>query len=150
MLVSFEQINEGWNAEPNAPEPKVKVAGNDILLTFYVNAFQFKEFEETELGILRFIDCERYRLGSTNDEGWYRGQCRFSKLAPNWGEFYLVTGDEALLNAPDDWKMLKPYETVGKHFLFYFKDETFECVAKSCIVEKNPDNSLQRIDFVSR
>jgi hypothetical protein len=29
-------------------------------------------------------------LGRTNDEGWYLGQCRFSKVAPTWGEFYHV------------------------------------------------------------
>jgi hypothetical protein len=149
MFISFEQLNKGWNAEPNAPEPEIEIDGNDILLTFYVNAFQFKEFEEMESCILRFIDCERYRLGSTNDEGWYRGQCRFSTLAPEWGEFYLVSGDEALLNAPVDWKILKPSSGVGKHFLFYFRDNTFECVAKQCVGEKTANNALQQISFIS-
>lgn len=149
MFISFKQINQRWNAEPNAPEPKIEIAGNDILLTFYVNSFQFKEFEEMEVGILRFVDCERYRLGSTNDEGWSHGQCRFSKLAPKWGEFYLVAGDESLLNAPNDWKVLKPSSGIGKHFLFYFRDDTFECVAKQCVVEKTINNALQRINFVS-
>ncbi len=150
MNPTFEQINKGWNAEPNAPEPRIEVTGNDLLLTFFVNAFQFEEFEEEELGILRFVDCERYRLGSTNDEGWYRGQCRFSKLAPSWGEFYLVSGDNALLNAPTDWKILKPDSGTGKHFLFYFRDETFECVAKQCVAEKTANNSLQRTGFAGR
>ena len=59
MNPTFEQINKGWNAEPNAPEPKVEVSGSDVLLTFYVNAFHFKEFEEEELGILRFVGCEQ-------------------------------------------------------------------------------------------
>jgi hypothetical protein len=150
MNPTFEQINKGWNAEPNAPEPKVEVSGSDVLLTFYVNAFHFKEFEEEELGILRFVGCEQYRLGPTNDEGWYRGQCRFSKLAPKWGEFYLVSGDDALLNIPEDWKVLKPSSGVGKHFLFYFRDNTFECVAKQCTVEKTANNSLQRTGFAGR
>jgi hypothetical protein len=48
----------------------------------------------------------RYRLGNTNDEGWYRGQCRFSKLAPAWGEFYEVEGDPLMDKAPDDWVQL--------------------------------------------
>jgi hypothetical protein len=150
MKPTFEQINRGWNADPNGPEPRVAVVGSDVLLTFYVNAFQFEEFEEGELGILRFVDCERYRLGSTNDEGWYRGQCRFSTLAPEWGEFYIVSGDEALLNAPEDWKLLEPSGGVGKHFLFYFRDHTFECVAKQCTNEKTASNSLQRTGFAGR
>jgi len=28
--------------------------------------------------------------------------------------------------------------------LFYFRDETFECVAEKCIIEPTADNSLQR------
>jgi len=143
MKPSFEKINKDWGAEPNAPDPRIEVIGNDLLLTFYVNAFRFEGFEEEDIGILRFSDCEKYRLGPTNDEGWYHGQCRFSKIAPSWGEFYLVSGDKALLNAPTDWKTLKPSNGVGKHFLFYFRDETFECVARQCVTENNVNNSLK-------
>ena len=145
MTPKFVKLNEGWNAEPNVPEPKVKVDGCDVLLRFFVNAFCFPEFEDGELGILRFVNCERFRLGSTNDEGWYRGQCRFSRLAPGWGEFYLVSGDSALLNSPQDWKIIQPKRNIQlKHFLFYFRDDTFECVAETCLFEKDPANLLLR------
>lgn len=144
MQTSFLQLNEAWNAEPNAPEPVVQVQGPDLLLSFYVNAFQYPEFEEEESAILRFVRCERYRLGSTNDEGWYQGQCRFSKLAPAWGEFYLVQGDSALLNAPQDWKTASPPSVHAQHFLFYFRDNTSECVAEQCLIESTANNSLQR------
>jgi hypothetical protein len=144
MLATFIQLNQGWNAEPNAPEPSVEIQGVDLLLSFYVNAFQFQEFEEDEIGVLRFIHCERYRLGSTNDEGWYRGQCRFSKLAPAWGEFYVIQGDIALLNAPQDWVTVGESRSNNQHFLFYFRDNTFECSAEQCVVEPAANNSLQR------
>ena len=144
MKTTFQQLNDGWNAEPNAPDPSIQVEGHDVLLQFFVNAFQFKEFEEEEIGILRFIECERYRLGSTNDEGWYLGQCRFSKLAPAWGEFYLVQGDKELLDAPTDWKIIDNSDERGKHFLFYFRSNTFECIARKCIIEQVANNSLQR------
>lgn len=144
MRATFLQLNQGWNAEPNAPEPSVETQGADLLLSFYINAFQFPEFEEEEIGVLRFIHCERYRLGSTNDEGWYRGQCRFSKLAPTWGEFYLIQGDSALLNAPLDWVRVSESRGHSQHFLFYFRDNTFECLAEQCIVEPTANNSLQR------
>jgi len=32
----FSQLNLGWNAEPNAPQPHVDIMGNDILLSFYI------------------------------------------------------------------------------------------------------------------
>lgn len=144
MSTSFIQINEGWNAEPNAPDPVIELMGTDLLLSFFVNPFRYPEFQEEEIGVLRFVQCERYRLGSTNDEGWYRGQCRFSKLAPAWGEFYLLKGDSALLDAPRDWKVIVPSTGRGQHFLFYFRDQTFECVAHQCLIEATANNSLQR------
>jgi hypothetical protein len=88
MKPEFLHLNLGWSAEPNAPEPHVEVQGSDIILRFYVNPSRFKELEEDEHGFLRFVNCAQYRLGSTNDEGWDRGQCRFSPITPKWGEFY--------------------------------------------------------------
>lgn len=144
MKITFQQLNEGWNAEPNAPNPVIEIEGNDVALKFLVNAFQFAEFEEEENGILRFVESERYRLGSTNDEGWYRGQCRFSKLAPAWGQFYLVQGDKELLDAPTDWEIIGSNSGSGAHFLFYLRDNTFECVSRQCNIEPSVNNSLQR------
>jgi hypothetical protein len=144
MKTVFRKLNEGWNAEPNVPRPAIEVQDEDIVLKFLVNPFQFPEFVEGEVGVLRFVRCERYRLGSPNDEGWYLGQCRFSTLAPKWGEFYMVQGDAALLEAPEDWRLVRPLSGAGRHFLFYFRDDTFECVAKQCIMESSGDNSLHR------
>ncbi|PYV61982.1 MAG: hypothetical protein DMG97_41585 [Acidobacteria bacterium] len=53
----FLQLNVEWNAEPNSPEPRVEVQGFDIILRFYVNPFQFREFEADEFGFLRFVLC---------------------------------------------------------------------------------------------
>jgi len=144
MTPVFSQLNDGWNAEPNSPEPKVEVVGDDVLLKFFVNAFRYPEFEEDEIGVLRFVNCTRYRLGSTNDEGWYRGQCRFSKVAPSWGEFYLINGDRTLLDAPCDWKSVVKCTDQDQHFLFYFRDQTFECVSDQCVIETTANNSLDR------
>lgn len=145
MKPKFLHLNLGWNAEPNAPEPHLEVQGSDILLRFYVNPFRFEEFKEDELGFLRFVNCARYRLGPTNDEGWYRGQCRFSQFAPEWGEFYEVSGYSDAIDGPTDWDMLKT-RTVGEyhHYLFYFRDNTFECVAEGCAIESRADNELER------
>src|SRR5690242_17410447 len=102
MKLDFLQLNVDWNAEPNAPDPHVQVLGSDIILRFFLNPFQFKEFTENEIGFLRFVNCRRYRLGPTNDEGWYRAQCRFSPFAPQWGEFYEISGDTST-EKPTDW-----------------------------------------------
>jgi hypothetical protein len=128
-MTAFRQLNEGWNAEPNAPSPQVRVEGGDVIVTFLLNPFQFPQFGVEDMGVLRFLSCQRYRLGFTNDEGWYRGQCRFSGVAPRWGEFYEVSGDLRLQECPDDWVTVGPPRGALRHFLFYFRDETFECDA---------------------
>lgn len=101
MATQFRQLNEGWNADPNVPNPIVQIEGCDVVLTFFANAFRFKAFSEGQRIRLRFTGARRYRLGPTNDEGWYLGQCRFSGEAPAWGEFYEVSGDCKLERSPE-------------------------------------------------
>jgi len=128
-MTTFRQLNDGWNAEPNAPDPKVTIEGQDVIVSFRMNPFQFPEFGSEDVGRIRFVSCQRYRLGETNDEGWYLGQCRFSKRAPNWGEFYEVGGDLRLEECSDDWVTVGSARQMSRHFLFYFRDDTFECDA---------------------
>lgn len=132
MSTRFVKLNDGWNAEPNAPTPAVSRSNNDVVLEFLLDPYQFKQFSRGDRGQLVFRNCWRYRLGGTNDEGWYRGQCRFSEVAPEWGEFYEVQGDLKLESLPDDWVVLGPEPQVpAKHFLSYLRDETFECDAEA-------------------
>jgi hypothetical protein len=141
--VRFTQLNKGWNAEPNAPYLRITSDGTNVSLSFFVNPYLYDTFREGEVGAIRFTAVQRFRYDDTNDEGWYFGQCRFSRLAPDWGEFYEVEGDSELLEAPEDWKILQDKTEIGKHFLFYFRDGTFECVAKEWIVDETvPNNAL--------
>ncbi len=73
--------------------PRSGLLGKLFLLTFYLNPYVFPRFKLGDCGELTFPGCWRYRLGETNDEGWWRKQCRFSSIAPEWGEFNEVTGD---------------------------------------------------------
>ena len=132
MSTFFKQLNSGWNAEPNAPDERVIVDAPDVILEFVLNYHLYPAFAEKQRGYLRFRRASRYRLGPTNDEGWYRGQCRFSRLAPSWGEFYEVTGDLRLAECPNGWFALYHAASANmQHFLFYLRDSTFECEAES-------------------
>ena len=128
-MTTFRQLNIDWNAEPNAPNPQIAVEGRDVVVSFLMNPFKFPQFSAEDVGKLRFVSCQRYGLGATNDEGWYRGQCRFSKTAPRWGEFYEVGGDLRLDECPGSWVEIGLAQYVLRHFLFYFRDQTFECDA---------------------
>jgi plasmid stabilization system protein ParE len=145
----FVKLNDGWNAEPNAPDARATVEGRDVLLDFFLNPWQFPRFREEQRARLRFRSTWRYRLGSTNDEGWYRGQCRFSAIAPAWGEFYEVRGDVRLDECPNDWKVVGPIEGPPlRHFLFYLRDETFECDAVDYVLDLGPPVPLREHDVV--
>src|SRR5690349_17786266 len=98
---TFLRLNEGWNAEPNAPLPTVQVEGASVMLRFGLNPWA-DEATLNERGMLSFRDCSEWRLGDTNDEGWYLGQCRYSDIAPAWGEFYEILGPDPLAHAPTD------------------------------------------------
>ena len=142
---SFLKLNEGWNAEPNAPDPRVHIDGTDVVLEFDLNPYRFPEFAVEQRASLRFAAAWRYRLGSTNDEGWYRGQCRFSGLAPAWGEFYEVTGDLLLNAASLNWEhVAQNPDGAMRHFLFYLRDSTFECDARGYSLDLNAAQLLER------
>jgi hypothetical protein len=128
--LSFLRLNDGWNAEPNAPVPEVRVEGTTVFLSFFLNPWEFQGAPD-EKGVLAFPQCSQWRLGPTNDEGWYRGQCRYSGIAPAWGEFYELVGEDPLANLPQDWRQVGPSSEAERHYLFYLRDETFECFAPS-------------------
>jgi hypothetical protein len=144
LETQFVKLNQGWNAEPNAPDPSAHVDGVDVLLRFFLNPYKYKNYREEDIGVLRFMQSVRYRLGSTNDTGWYLGQCRYSGTAPSWGEFYEVRGDDPLRLAPKDWIIVENGPVGGRHFLFYFRDHTFECIATDWCFEQSSENALFR------
>jgi hypothetical protein len=137
-MLKFVQLNEGWNADPNDPDPAVSSRGDAVELTFLLNAFEFSGVSEGEAGKLSFAGCQQWRLGATNDEGWYKGQCRYSGIAPHWGEFFELVGDDPRRLHPKDWQQTIHPSPRGRHFLFYLKDNTFECLAEDWSFHREP------------
>jgi len=130
MSTDFIHLNKNWNAEPNAPAEKIEITDEYLSLSFLLNPWEFEGFKEGHRAELRFYGCSKWRLGPTNDEGWYSGQCRFSKLAPSWGEFYEVKGNLPPEQASNEWHDINQGKG-NRHFLFYLRDSTFECDAES-------------------
>jgi hypothetical protein len=136
MNPTFVHLNSNWNADPNVPDETVTTEVDNLSLTFNVNSWAHEGGDEGQRMKLQFIGCTKWRLGLTNDEGWYSGKCRFSKFAPSWGEFYEVIGNLLLDECPDDWLHVNQGKG-SRHFLFYFRDSTFECDAESYEITKN-------------
>ena len=131
--MDFIKINKDWNAEPNSPMPTIEIKGRNLKLSFYLNAFIFNNCEEEDLGVLEFYNCRQYRIGIPNEEGFYiHNQSRYKKYGIKWGEFYLVRNSDWQVNFPQPVYVDVSLENdVLNHYLFYLKDETFECVSES-------------------
>ncbi|WP_164472677.1 hypothetical protein [Cohnella candidum] len=132
--MKYEQLNKDWGAEPNSPDPEIEINYNSRTLTlhFYLNAFMYENVEEEDRGVLEFHNCYLFRLGPTNDEGFYKGDCRFSRSGISWGEFYKLEESGWESDFPSDKVMIASVDEISKlnHYLFYFRDETFECIAE--------------------
>lgn len=152
-MTRFERLNHDWNAEPNAPEPLIHFASCVLELTFFLNWRIDAAAREFDRGRLSFQNCWRYRLGEPNDEGWYRKQDRFSLIAPEWGLFYEITGDLGIEHA-EGWVTREECRTKGgsRHYLFYFRDETFECDADTWSFQRltTSDKHRQKLSKESR
>ena len=73
----------------------------------------------------------------------YDGQCRYSKAAPAWGEVYELLGEDDQRLKPADWHELAPSTSEHRHFLFYLRDETFECFATEWMFERRNSGLIE-------
>ncbi|SDW19382.1 hypothetical protein SAMN05444358_101181 [Ruegeria halocynthiae] len=131
METQFTKLNEDWNADPNAPIPVAAPEGDDLWLRFRPNEWVNPSRLAHGCLFIKFEHCWRYRFTSVNDHGWFAGQCRFSKMAPDWGEFYEVVGDFLGGKDTTPWETLDTTVRSERNFLFYFRDGAVECSASS-------------------
>ena len=126
----------GWNADPNAPEVQLTVDGTSVTLEFFVNYFNYEKFEEGDKAKVTFNNCHKYSFNSMNDEGYYMGQYRYKYTDLPWGEFYkLDTNWETDFPARHNLLTAMTEKARPSHYIFFFKDNTFECVAESYQLE---------------
>jgi hypothetical protein len=129
--MKYTKLNKNWNAESNAPKPVISKTDEGIELTFLLNPLLFEHIDEDDQGTLEFFDVYAYRLGATSNEGYNRGEFRFKNDQLPWGEFYELRGSNWKSNFPDDKQVLHEKFNTNKlrHFIFFLKEETFECMA---------------------
>jgi hypothetical protein len=140
--INFEKINLEYQPEPNTAKPIVEVNGRDVVLTFELKTEDVKN----NFGKILFKDVYVYRVGGPNDEGFYlygtnpkiKNETIYSKknfpelefdsfykvINYDWGNNLLGEGSIKLggnIDTKDEYI----------HYIFFMKDGTFECVAKS-------------------
>jgi len=125
---TFKRLNEGWNAHPNDVGLNLRQKGQTLLAHMKPNPYVYRKYKKIPEITVSFESCAMYRVTPVNDEGWYRGQCRFSGLAPSWGEFYEVSGNTR--DEMDSTPWIKMEGNGARHFHFYLRDETLEVKAE--------------------
>lgn len=136
--MTYTQFTIDWNADPNSPGVELVIGGTSVLIDFFVNYFIYDNFNEGDKAKITFFHCHKYCFNSMNDEGYFMGQYRYKYTDLPWGQFYKLN---------TDWETDFPVgqitlnETVDKrklhHYIFFFKDNTFECVAENYQLEFN-------------
>jgi hypothetical protein len=129
--MKYIKLNKNWSAQPNVPQPHVTKTGEGIDLTFFLNPLLFQHIDEDDKGTLKFLDVYAYRLGATGEEGYNRGEFRYKNAQLPWGEFYELLGSNWKNDFPDDKQIIneKANKSKLRHFIFFLKEETFECLA---------------------
>lgn len=132
--MKYLKLNKNWNAEPNAPAPEISKTEEGIQLTFLLNSNLYQHIDENDRGTLAFSEVYAYRLGATNEEGYSRGQFRFKNEKLPWGAFYELSNSNWQKDFPDDQVLLDASikKNQLRHFIFFLKDQTFECLAVDC------------------
>jgi len=126
--IDYIQITTEWNADPVSPEIELNVDGTDLIMDIYLNHFVFDNYKEGDKAKIRFKNCAEYSLNTCNDEGYYYGQYRMNPNQLPWGEFYEIKSGLDR-NMPNPRVTITNENLDRKHFVFFFKDETFECLA---------------------
>jgi len=80
-FVKGNSTDAKWNAEPNSPDVRLFVEGNNVTLEFYLNYFVYERFREGDKARLTFTNCHKYSFNTMNDEGYYYGQYRYDVSA---------------------------------------------------------------------
>ena len=133
-VIDFIQLSNNWNAHPVSPEVNLQIVGKNLIMEIYLNHCMFDNVVEGDKARITFENSYKYSLNSCNDEGYYYGQYRINWKQRKWGEFYeIISGLDRKL--PKPIVQLSDDSDNKRHFLFFFKDETFECLADNYKVE---------------
>ena len=128
-MIDFDKITNNWNADPNDPQVNIKLEKDSLLLTFGLNYFQYNNFKAENKLQITFKNCSKYSLNNCNDECYYNLQYRISPYDLPWGEFYeIISGISR--DFPEAINIYKNNNLNLRHFIFFFKDNTFECLAE--------------------
>ena len=130
MKSTYKKLNLDFDAEPNAPNPIVTENSESLSLTFLLNPFIWDNVKDDEQAKLIFNKVYAYRIGSPGSDN-FKDFRYFDSEIDNYG-FYQIENSKWKSDFPDDKKIVNNTFVDSSdlnHFVFFFRDNTFECIA---------------------
>nr|WP_299382190.1 hypothetical protein [Allomuricauda sp.] len=129
---TYVKLNFDFDAEPNAPSPDISINDSTLILKFLLNPFLWDNVEDDEQAELHFYDVLKYRLGGPGSDNFSDFRY-YDEGIDNYG-FYHLKNSYWTKDFPLDEKVVseEPNSENGvfKHYVFFFRDNTFECIAE--------------------
>ena len=139
MKIENQKLNIDWEADSVSSMPLCWEENTNVYLDFFLSKENKLVYKNEERVRIVFRNCEKYSFNYCNDEGFYRGQYRIKPNELEWGEFHeLLNYNDR--NFPKETIIENNINLERKHFIFFFKDETFEVIAESFNIEIPPNN----------
>ena len=129
-----------WTGHPKYEEVRPTFRHEDDAIFCYDpdNYTLLKMIEVSNLLKARvtFLNCHKYSFNTMNDEAYFMGQYRYKNFYLPWGEFYRLNTNWQS-DFPNNPIVITSLVNEAKlnHYIFFFKDNTFECVAQDYEVE---------------
>ncbi len=95
--LSFQHLNTDWNSEPNAPHVELTVEGKVLRLSFVLNPWAYNAKQGDAKGHWSFRTATAGDGMPLNVMRGFQGRAFIAEKAPEWGEFYEVTGKAWML-----------------------------------------------------
>ena len=123
--------NKNWSAAESEIEPIVSVEENRVDLKFNLSHLQFSHIDEGDKGILKFQEVYAYNLEPISQEEYAQGKFRFKNEELPWGKFYELPNSNWRNDFPASKVIVNESlkATKLKHFIFFFPNHIFECLA---------------------
>ena len=129
---TYIKLNLDFDAEPNAPSPEISINDSTLILKFLLNPFLWDDVEDDEQAELRFNDVLKYRFGGPGSDNFSDFRY-YDKGIDNYG-FYQLKNSNWTKDFPLDEKVISKEPNSSndnfKHYVFFFRDNTFECIAE--------------------
>jgi hypothetical protein len=129
--MKFKKLNKNWAADLNAPHESIIQNEDGIEVDFLLNSFPYEHIDDGEKGKIAFYDVFAYRNVASIAEEISKRQIPFKVEQIPFGDLFELLDSKWKTDFPEDKIIVDETKKSSKlrHFLFFLKDATFECLA---------------------